>query len=431
MGGIAQCPPLAAEPNIYGPTFWIVYAANTCLNLAMSILFRYADFVTNLEGSELTLGLIIGAGTVGSLAMRVFQGAGIDRFGPRRVWLLSLILMTASLLGHIQVTSLDGPAVYLLRIMLATGLAGAFGASITYITLCAPRRRIGETVGMLGTSGFLGIAFGPVLGDWLLGESGQTRGQVDRMFLVAAAMTFLSLVLATVATRGHRGTKARRGPPLWHVLRRYQPGAVLLVGMAMGVGIGLPHIFLRTYTAQLDISSIKLFFLVYATVAFTVRIATRRLTDRWGPRPVICVGLASLSAMMLLFLVVANEWMLAIPAVMGGVGHALLFPAVVADVSAAFPRRYRGLATSLMMATFDVGNLVGQPAVGAMIEGAQGLGLPPYATMFVTVSAVLLGLGAFYAQSKRRVPRSAWQAAVAAEPAPPLIGDVACDGKSA
>jgi MFS family permease len=193
----------------------------------------------------------------------------------------------------------------------------------------------------------------------------------------------------------------------------------------------LPHIFLRTYTAHLHIGSIKLFFLVYASVAFGVRIATRQLTDRWGPRPMICVGLSALSAMMLLFLVVVDEWMLAIPAVMGGVGHALLFPAVVADVSAAFPRRYRGLATSLMMATFDVGNLLGQPAVGAMIEGAQAIGLPPYAFMFATVSAVLLGLGAVYAQSKGGGSQSAWKAGRRAEQVPLPVPEVACDAESA
>ena len=73
----------------------------------------------------------------------------------------------------------------------------------------------------------------------MLGESGHTRGQVDRMFMMAAFMSCVSLILAAVATRGHRFPTARRRPPVLRVLRRYHPGAVLLVGMAMGLGIGV------------------------------------------------------------------------------------------------------------------------------------------------------------------------------------------------
>ena len=43
-------------------------------------LFRYADFVTCLGGSEYELGWIVGVGMLGSIAMRIFQGVGIDRY---------------------------------------------------------------------------------------------------------------------------------------------------------------------------------------------------------------------------------------------------------------------------------------------------------------------------------------------------------------
>ena len=60
-----------ALPNrgAYGAPFWFTYLANASLMVAVSLLFRYADFVEFLGGSELQLGLIVGAGMVGALAI--------------------------------------------------------------------------------------------------------------------------------------------------------------------------------------------------------------------------------------------------------------------------------------------------------------------------------------------------------------------------
>ena len=387
----------------YGPDFWFAYLSNTTLMIAVSILFRYADFVTYLGGSELKLGLIAGTGMTGALLMRTIQGVGIDRFGPRQVWLLSSVLLVISLIAHLWITTLGNSAIYVLRIMFASSVAGALGASITYVSLRAPPHRMAEMIGILGTSGFIGISLGPIIGDLLFSAPSLRREHVDRMFLAAAVMSALSLAFAAVATRHEsRPRGRRRPPPVTYLLRRYQPGAILIVGMAMGLGIGLPHTFLRTFTADLGIGRMKVFFLVYALVALTVRISTRRLTQRWGVRPVIHVGLGCLAASMISYLLVRSEWTLVIPAAVGGTAHALLFPAVVAGANVSFPPRYRGLATALIMAMFDLGILIGQPTVGAVIDLSKRMGLPPYATMFSSVAAGLLGVSAFYALSGRR-----------------------------
>jgi MFS family permease len=190
---------------------------------------------------------------------------------------------------------------------------------------------------------------------------------------------------------------------------------MLLVAAAMGVGIGLPHTFVKAYAADLGLHGIKSFFLVYAATAFAVRMGIRGLPQRYGVRPMILAGMASLAASMLLYLVVGSPSSLAAPAVMGGVAHAFLFPAVVAGGSTYFPSRYRGLATTLMLAMFDVGNLIGQPVAGSIIEYSPSWGLPPYATMYVTMAVGFLLVGAIYGWSSRK--RRPASAAIPAEPA--------------
>jgi predicted MFS family arabinose efflux permease len=186
---------------------------------------------------------------------------------------------------------------------------------------------------------------------------------------------------------------------MWWLLRRYQPGAILLIGVAMGLATGIPFYFLRPFAQRLEIPGIRGFFLVYAGVAFFTRLICRRLPDRWGVRRTVMLGMGFLAADMLSFLLVRDAWTLLVPATLGGVAHAFVFPAAMTGGSLSFPTRYRGLATTLMLTMFDLGNLVGQPAVGSLLTVARQLGWPPYPTMFLSVTVLLLGVLGLYARS--------------------------------
>ncbi|QDU93010.1 MFS transporter [Lignipirellula cremea] len=399
--------PAERSPAVYDTPFWLTYAGNTCLMAAVSVLFRYSDFVRHVGGAERQLGLIVGVGAVGALAMRLIQGIGIDRFGPRAIWLLSLVGFIASCGLHLTIASAFGAPVFAAQILMKTSLAGAFGASIAFTSLRAPQGRMAEMIGMLGSSGFVGMAMGPVLGDYLFSLPGSEAGHVQSMFLSAIAAGMLSLLLATLATRGEvRPTPSRR-PSSWKLVGRYHPGALLAVAVAMGLGLGLPSVFLRPFAQSVGIEKLRWFFLVYAATAFSVRIATRRWPEQLGLRPMILAGSAALAGSMLAFLCVSQPWMMVLPAMVIGTAHAFLFPTVMAAGSLSFPARYRGLATTVTLAMFDLGNLIGQPLVGEVIEGAKSFGLPPYPTMFVMVSSAIAVATIAYAVCPEPVRRSA------------------------
>ncbi|MCL4207182.1 MAG: MFS transporter [Pirellulaceae bacterium] len=385
----------APDPAVYDWTFWFCYAANCSLMMGVSLLFRYADFVSYLGGSEMDLGLIVGVGMLGALATRVFQGIGIDRLGPRRIWIMSLCLFATSVLAHLAVSRVNGPGVYLARILLTTSIAGAFGSSLTYVTLRAPHSRMAETIGVIGTSGFIGLALGPTLGDLFLAGDNITRPQIVRLFVASASLSLVALFFVLRTDNPSRRLQ-RRYVPIAAVLWRYHPGLILLVAAATGIILGLPNTFLNAYANELGIPRIKIFFLVYALTALAVRIRFRHLVDRWGVRPGIQWGLSAAVLSVLSYLLVRNEWSLALPAVFAGTAHALLFPAVVAGGNASFPTRYRGIATTLMLAMFDIGNLIGQPLMGGVIELARRMKLPPYPVLFFAVTVGLLIVGSIY-----------------------------------
>jgi MFS family permease len=400
--GPLPVPGAEEEEAAYGYQFWCTYASNALMMVAFSLLFRYSDFVHILGGNEFTLGLIVGAGMIGSLSMRLFQGLGIDNYGSKQVWLVSNVVFIASLLAHLLITRADGPAIYVLRVIFQSSIAGVFGASITYISRRAPLPRVAEIVGTLGTSGFIGMMAGTTLGDVLCHTPQPTRWEIDRLFLAAAFMGTISLLFAMLATHGTAKPLKRRQPPLIWLLRRYHPGIVLLMGIATGFGVSLPQTFLRPYTAQLGLAGMALFFWAYTIIAFITRICIRRMPEKAGIRPMILIGVGSLAAAMLCFLIVETRWQLIIPAFFTGVAHAMLFPAIVAGGSTAFPTRFRGLGTTLMLSMVDFGSLIGNPTVGGILHINEWLGLPRYTVMFVIVAGMLLSVGLLYAFVTRK-----------------------------
>ncbi|MGC4001991.1 MAG: hypothetical protein QM811_02115 [Pirellulales bacterium] len=243
-----------AQPEFrYDAVFWLCYAASAALMIGASQLYRYADFVRLLGGDEFQLGLIVGVGMIGSLFVRALQGVGIDRHGVRLMWLGSLALAIPGVLGQLWVERLDGQYVFLLQILIRTGISGAFGASITYVSCRSGERRMAEAVGTLGSSGFLALLVGPMIGDWWAGQPPYPRERLDGLFLIAAGAMSLAVVCAFFATRSTLRRDPEQDAPetprhsTFALLRRHVDGPLLLMGVMMGVGLTLPGVFVRDF----------------------------------------------------------------------------------------------------------------------------------------------------------------------------------------
>jgi len=375
----------------YGLPFWYAYIGNMAIMMAIAVLYRYSDYVKVLGGNETDLGWIVGVGMVGSLVMRLAQGVCIVRIGARQVWFWSVVVFCVACFAHRLIETVHGPAVYVLQVIFRSAVAGMFGASITYVSTRVPISRVAEVIGMLGTSGFLGMLGGTLIGDYVVfGDSKIGREHVDAMFDAAGILGVISCVFAWLATRGEVRPVKRRQPPLFWLLRRYHSGVLMLVAVGVGIGINLPTAYLRPFTESLHIGGIMLFFWVYAPTAFITRFLTRRAPEEIGIRPMVIIGLACLALSVVLYLVVSSTWHLIIPGLLAGFAHAFLFPSVTGGGSTSFPARYRGIGVTVMLAMYDLGNLIGAPMAGMMLFGAEALGLPPYPSMFLGIAGMLV-----------------------------------------
>lgn len=409
----------AATDRVYDFSFWCAYASNTLVSIAATLLCRYADFVSFLGGDEFHLGWIVGVGMVGSLVARFAVGRGIDRYGAKTVWVIATYGTIAACLVHLWITDYRSPWIYAARVTYVLMLATVYSSSLTLMSARAPRGRLAEVIGIFGSAGFAGVILGAPLADWLFSGAVPTRQLMDEMFLIAAGLCALSLPLTWVVPAGnesqtatssaeaaHRGRRRKaRAEPILATLRRYSPGPLIAIGIVAGAALNIPQTFLPRYVAGFEQNVISSFFVVYALTAIVVRAVLLRSLQRIGLERIIIGGMGLLTLAFLLFLPVGGPVGLLLPGFVFGLGHAILFPAIVGLGSGAFPKRHRGLATTLMLAVLDTGLFLGAPIVGALLRAAEHWALPRYPTMFFSIAVVLFAAGGLYARFYRRRKR--------------------------
>ena len=379
----------AASP-VYNRLFWLTYAANTVLVLANALTFRFAEFVTFLGGTEQLTGMVISVGVLSAVVVRFRLGHDIDACGTRRLWLTSTLLFAAAC-GLLILTHSISWVLYVARIAFSIGIAGMFTCSMVNIQNEVPAGRRTEAIGSLGTSGFLGMILGSILGDIAFAALPGGGGRFTLLFSVALALGCVYLVLVFVITHNHnRPRPGRINPPVYRLIRRYWPGSVMLVALVMGGGLVVTTVFLTRMATQRGIANIGTFFVAYSLAALTCRIVTRNWSRTVGRRRMIAVGLCGHTVGHLLLMTVWSPWQLAAPAIFCGLGHGLLFPAVTSLGSGNFPVRFRGTGTTVALGMCELGVAIASPPLGWIID-AWG-----FNTMYAVSAAVTVALGTVY-----------------------------------
>jgi MFS family permease len=377
--------------RLYGLEFWVAYLANLLIVTANTLTFRFADFVGSLDGTAADTGFILGVGTGVSVLVRLWMGRVVDQTGPRWLWVASAGALVMSCLAFIPLRSL-GPTIYLVRILYACGIAGVFSCSVIHLCTDTPIDRRAELIGTLGTSGFIGMILGPQLGDWIFRTGALSEHRFFIMFVTSAAMDAAYLLLVVYMTRHSARPTPHEPPPFGRMLVEFWPGTLVGVAMMMGIAQTVPATFLTLFCVDRHLEGIGKFFWFYAPTAIFMRLVGRQWPDRIGRRAAALIGLVSLGASMLLYLMVDSEWDLAWPALAAGTGQALLFPAVTTLGAESFPERYRATGTTLILSFVDVGGLCGAPTLGMIIyrSGFESMFLFAAATVAVVSIAFLI-----------------------------------------
>lgn len=343
-----------------------------------------ADIARSLETGPAAVGTALAFGPIGYMLGLALLVPLVDRFSPRRVLALQFLALGAAL----TMTAAAGTVWQVGFGLLLTGACSAVGAGLSSVVgRLAPEHRRSTILGIVTAGISAGILAGRIVGGWLtdvigwhamlltvaiaaVGIAGAcplllpaTRGAVEQNYLAGLASTPGLLLRNPVLRRG-----AVRGS-LWFFA---------FCAVWSGIAVALSQ-----EPFMMSANQIGLYALAGIAGIFATRIAGG-YTDRFGPRPVIRVGLAAAGiACPVLALGLASP---AATMVALAVFDAGLFAAQVANqttilaIDPAAPARFN----SAYMLVYFVGGSLGT-AFGAAAVAAFG-----WSVTVVTCAAALL-----------------------------------------
>ncbi|MEY8732450.1 MFS transporter [Peribacillus frigoritolerans] len=168
---------------------------------------------------------------------------------------------------------------------------------------------------------------------------------------------------------------------------------ILMINMFIAIGsFGIIIPILPAYLASINQggTAAGLMIAIFAGAQLIFSPIAGKWTDQFGRRKMIIYGLVGLTLSMFIFYAVNSIWLLYASRVIGGIGAALLIPAIfayVADITT-FDQRAKG--NSLVSAAMSLGIVVG-PGIGGFLADF-GLKFPFLISALVSLSAVVFSI---------------------------------------
>ena len=380
--------------RLFTRPFLLVSVANFTSGMAYALFLHFSGFLADLGASDTQIGLIYGATAVASIAMRPLLGTVMDRYGRRPVIMVGNVLNVVFVLLYLTVSTL-GPWVYVVRVGHGVAEAMLFSALFTYGTDVIPKSRRTEGIALFGVSGLLPIGIAGIVGDFVLSIAG-----FRELFLTAAGFAVITLFLSLPLSERRPTLKPGESPRgFWSIVTQRNLLPIWWMIGSFSTALTGYFVFIRRYVDDTGFGSVGLFFSTYVAVAILERVFLGWLPDRVGRMRVLY---PSLGILVIGFLVLAGagSWVgVAIAGAFCGAGHGFIFPILTALLVDRAPETDRGSAMSFFTALFDVGTLIGGPALGAIIDTAG------WGPMYVATGVALGAASVIFSRWDRRAMR--------------------------
>ncbi len=356
--------------RLFTPHFFVMCGFTFTVFLSAFQLLPTAPFhILDLGGSTFASGLFLGFLTYSSAFSAPLTGALADRFGQRRVLIVSSLALAWFSLGYAVIA--DYRVVLVLVILHGIFWSGLLSASASYMTNLLPENRRAEGIGYWGLSTVAAMAVAPTVGLWIY-----RRGWVW-LCIVGA---ILNLVMAVIAwnLRGNAGAQTSTSAKILREgedrpVRRggLLEWRVLIVSFSLflySFGYGGITSFTALYADANGVTPKSIYLTALAIVILFTRPVAGRLGDRFGYKRVfvpclvlICVGLG------LLAMGGTRGWLIA-SAVVFGLGFGTAYPVYVGYVMQGVDADRRGAAFGAILAAFDTGIGTGSTSMGYLIQ---------------------------------------------------------------
>jgi predicted MFS family arabinose efflux permease len=332
-------------------------------------------WVTGPVGSNTSgAGFAFGVFAVSALIMRPFAGRVADTWGRRPLLIGGALLCALGMLGTAYADSLV--TVVLLRLLLGVAEAAFFVASLAALADLAPPSRMSEAVSYNSLGLYLGLAFGPPLGELLVSVAD------FRAAWYGAAV--LSLIAAVVAAgiKDVRSRSAPLGEPAKLIHWKAVPPALGFFASVAAMGAFFAFGSLQAAAVGLVPVSTPLF--VYGLVVVAGRLSLARVLDRFRALLLGAVALAIIGGGLMIMALWSTPIGMVLGAAVMAFGVTLSTPAFFSAIFATAKPSERGAASGTASVFLDLG-IAGGPILLGLAAQASGI---PFA--FGVAAAVTL-----------------------------------------
>jgi MFS family permease len=190
---LATTPALRAGKAHFGPTFVVPLALGSMLNPINSTMIStaLAPIAKDFEATATQTGWLIAGLYLTSAVAQPTMGRLADLFGPRRVYLFSLLIVALAGLGGVFAPTLG--ALVAVRVLLGVGTSGAYPAAMRIFRVQADKLGMPPprmAMAALSLAAISTQAFGPALGGFITGTFGW-----HAIFSVNVPLAFLTALL--------------------------------------------------------------------------------------------------------------------------------------------------------------------------------------------------------------------------------------------
>ena len=343
-----QAPSPAGRPPLLSREFLLLLASVSFFGFSWSFyLILPKFFATELGMDAAGIGRAVAVEGLTAVAITPLVGWLVDRYG-RQPWLVFGNMMLA-LTGVLYLfVDHEGPLLYLAQMCWGVGMVMGFNSAGTMTADIAPSDRMAQALGLFGAANLGMNAVSPTIGEILADARGW-----QSVFVASATAGLLAALLST------RLKEPPRHQPQEHEPRRPIFGRPLLqtYGATFLMTAAFTALFTlhQPFALEFGVTELRSFFIGFALVALTVRLAGGGLIDRFGVLRSAVVALCMYSVVPPMLGILGPDHLFAIGAMMG-LGHGIAYPAVTALAIERADAVSRGMVVSIIHGAFNGGH---------------------------------------------------------------------------
>jgi MFS family permease len=344
---------LKSKEPVFTLQFWLLSTSSFLFFASFNMLIpELPSYLEKMGGGEFK-GLIIALFTLTAGLSRPFSGKLTDKVG--RIPVMAFGSLVCFVVGFIYPLTTTVLPFLLLR--LAHGFSTGFKPTGTaaYIADIVPADRRGETLGVHGLVGSLGMAFGPALGGWVV-----QYFDINVLFYLSSLLSFLSI--AILLNMKETLPKARKEKfRISHLaLNRgeifdFSVFPVVVVVFFTSFAYGTIVTLVPDLSQSIGVANKGFYFLIFTISSIAIRFLAGKWSDKVGRVQILKLGALILIIAMLIISFSKNIYIFSISAVLFGVGMGIVSPITQAWTIDLCEDKNRGKAVATMYISLEAG----------------------------------------------------------------------------